>query len=409
MPDKQLPPRPDLGWLKKAAKDRLADMRTSRPDARLFEAQLETARDYGFTSWRALKAHVDAHSLDGEIIAATVKGDTETLGRLLREHPAKIDIEGGQWSRPLLHQAAEQGHLDVVDLLVSLGADIHRRDRLDNATALHWAAGNGRKAVVDRLIDLGADIDGAGDAHEVGVIGWACALHDEHPDIALHLLERGATPTIFAAIALNRADLVRQVVAADPASVNARMSRFEQQRTALQHAIAKNKPEMVKLLLELGADVTARDMNGAPALVYVSSRTAPMIARMLIEAGADPGQRGANRFTSAVPILSVESAAASIDYYVDRLGFTLEWSWGDPVDFAGIMRDEVRIFLCQGGQGQSGTWISVFIQDVDDLYAEYQDRGATILSPPKNYPWGVREMSVGDPDSHVLRMGSDPV
>jgi hypothetical protein len=59
-----LPDKPDLDWLRKQAKRRLAGLRQSTPDAQLSDAQLQLARDYGFASWRALKAHIDAATVD---------------------------------------------------------------------------------------------------------------------------------------------------------------------------------------------------------------------------------------------------------------------------------------------------------------------------------------------------------
>jgi uncharacterized glyoxalase superfamily protein PhnB len=50
-------------------------------------------------------------------------------------------------------------------------------------------------------------------------------------------------------------------------------------------------------------------------------------------------------------------------------------------------------------------WLGV--EDVDALYEEYRQSGASILHPPEHFPW-AREMKVGDPDGHVLRLGSDP-
>ena len=124
---KALPSQPNLDWLKKSAKERLAELRVAEPAAKLHQAQLDIARDYGFASWRALKAHVDALSLDGQVIAAAVEGDAGTLGRLLDAHPSKIKITGGQWNRPLLHLAAEGGHIDCVELLLGRGADGNQR------------------------------------------------------------------------------------------------------------------------------------------------------------------------------------------------------------------------------------------------------------------------------------------
>src|SRR5688572_20259226 len=103
---KTLPAHPHIDWLKKAAKQQLDELRGRDPSARLHHAQLAVATDYGFTSWRALKAHVDAQSIDGQIIAAARNGDARALDRLLAKHPRKITITGSDWDRPLLHIAA---------------------------------------------------------------------------------------------------------------------------------------------------------------------------------------------------------------------------------------------------------------------------------------------------------------
>ena len=70
---KSLPERPDMGQLKKQAKDLLAAVRAGKSDAlarigkekrgefALHGAQLVIAREYGFPSWAKLKIHVDAH------------------------------------------------------------------------------------------------------------------------------------------------------------------------------------------------------------------------------------------------------------------------------------------------------------------------------------------------------------
>lgn len=404
---KALPARPDLDWLRKAAKERLAELRANDPAAKLHAAQLDIAREYGFSSWRSLKAHVDTLSLDGQIIAATLAGDTNTLDRLFDAHPAKITITGGQWNRPLLHLAAERGHLACIELLLARGFDVHLRDKLDNATALHWAAAGGHVPVIERLLAAGVDIDGEGDAHEAGVIGWATIFGPIHRDAAAYLLERGARPTLLSAIAIERADLVRKLVETDPHALTKQSSRFEHRRTPLHFAVVANKPEMVELLLQLGANPAAQDARGGTPLNYASAKTDQRIVDALIAAGARPSEHSANRFESAVPILNVNNVPASIAYYVDKLGFAKEWDWGSPPTFGCVFRDGVRIFFCQGAQGAPGMWISIFVRDVDALHDDYRARGAIIRQAPTNFPWGVREMNVEDPDGHRLRLGSD--
>ncbi len=112
-----------------------------------------------------------------------------------------------------------------------------------------------------------------------------------------------------------------------------------------------------------------------------------------------------NRFEGLTPILNVRSVPASIDHYVNVLSFKKAWDWGDPPTFGCVSRDEVCIFFCEGGQGGPGTWLSIFVRDVDALHEEYKQSGATIRQPPTNFSWGMREMNIEDPDGHRLRMG----
>jgi hypothetical protein len=404
---KTLPDRPDLDWLKKTAKERLAELHAADPGAKLHQAQLDVARDYGFASWRALKAHVDGLSLEGQIIAATTTGDAQSLAQLLKDHPGRIGITGGRWNTPLLHLAAQAGRLDNVKLLLRLGFDVNQRDRLDRASAVHWAASAGHLDVVKHLADAGADLDGDGDDHELGVLGWATCFDRVNRDVAEYLLVRGAKPTMFSAIALGRADLVRQVLGDDRYALTRQMSRFEQRRTPLHFAVLKDRAEIVAILLESGANPTIRDDRGNTPLNYAKPKSDPRIAELLLTAGADPAELSSNRFESAIPILNVKNVPNAIAYYVGKLGFRKEWDWGEPATFGCVVRDAVRIFLCEGAQGSPGTWISIFVHDVDALYEDYRQRGAIIRQAPANFPWGLREMNVEDLDGHRLRMGSE--
>ena len=112
------------------------------------------------------------------------------------------------------------------------------------------------------------------------------------------------------------------------------------------------------------------------------------------------------KFESLTPILNVKDIRESVHYYVNILGFKQDWDWGDPPTFASVSRDDVCIFFCQGAQGQSGTWMSIFVEDVDALYEDYQAKGAIIRQAPTNFSWGIREMNIEDLDGHRLRIGA---
>ena len=49
------------------------------------------------------------------------------------------------------------------------------------------------------------------------------------------------------------------------------------------------------------------------------------------------------------PILRVQNLAASIDYYVNRLGFKKDWDWGNPPHFLGLSRAAVGPSCCVKG------------------------------------------------------------
>ena len=108
-----------------------------------------------------------------------------------------------------------------------------------------------------------------------------------------------------------------------------------------------------------------------------------------------------------VPILRVASLPVSLRYYVEVLGFRPDWGNQDGSHMASVSRNGHAIMLCEGEQGQPGTWIWIGVEDIDPLCAEYRSRGARFLEGPTHYPWAY-EMRIVDPDGHVLRFGSEP-
>jgi len=266
-----LPDAPNLDWLRKQAKHSLDELRKANPDAKLADAQFHLAKQYGFSSWRALKAHIDSLSVEGRLFAAAKKGDVAALAALLDEHPEKLNARNQPYEHTLLHVAASEGHLSSVDLLL-------------NTYAMHWAAAGGYLDIVRRLADAGGDVVGHGDDHGLEVIGWASSWDEgddaAHRAVADFLVSRGARHHIYSAMSLNLADEVRRIVAADPSMLNSRMSRNENNQMPLHYAVRKNLGEMVALLLDLGADPLGVDASGMPAAAYA---TTPDMDRQVME------------------------------------------------------------------------------------------------------------------------------
>jgi ankyrin repeat protein len=281
-----LPEDADPGWLGKAAKGHLRELRKAKPDAQLADAQRALARRHGFSRWRALEARIKSLDIDRQVLAATREGDAEALATLLEEHPEKLQLRTKPYDWTLLHEAARRGRVAVVELLLARGLDVNTREAGDDTYAMHWAAAGGHVEVVRRLADAGGDVVGHGDDHGLEVIGWATCWDgcddDAHRAVAEFLVRRGARHHIFSAISMNLAVEVRRIVAKAPAMLNRRMSRNEDHRMPLHFAVLRHRPEMVALLLELGADPLAVDGSGQPAAIYATSPDAdrPVMERI---------------------------------------------------------------------------------------------------------------------------------
>jgi ankyrin repeat protein len=278
----RLPAAPDIEWLRKQAKKRLQELRASTPDAKLADAQLALARTYGFASWRALKAHIDGFTIDGQLFEAAKAGDATRLALLLDEHPEKLGARSQPYAMTLLHLAAR--HLAAVELLLARGIDVNARDEGDNTHAMHWAAAAGEVEVVRRLIQAGGDVIGRGDDHELEVIGWATCWDrcddDAHHAVVDLLLAHGARHHIFSAIAMGLEGEVRRIVREESGALSRRMSRNEDHQLPLHFAVRMNLPAMVSLLLEIGADPLGADGSGQLAPAYALS---PAVDRPLME------------------------------------------------------------------------------------------------------------------------------
>ena len=48
--------------------------------------------------------------------------------------------------------------------------------------------------------------------------------------------------------------------------------------------------------------------------------------------------------------------------------------------------------------------MSIWVDDVDEIYRRCLERDIEVTWPPTDMPWNVREMHVRHPDGHVFRI-----
>lgn len=119
---------------------------------------------------------------------------------------------------------------------------------------------------------------------------------------------------------------------------------------------------------------------------------------------------GSNTVRGLTPVLNVSSLEDSFDWF-QRWGWAKIWDYEDipgVKTFGAVGNGTVEIFLCrdcQGGRGDSGSWLSVWVDNVDDIFAQCQRESVEVTQPPTDEPWGVREMHVRHPDGHTFRVG----
>jgi catechol 2,3-dioxygenase-like lactoylglutathione lyase family enzyme len=107
-------------------------------------------------------------------------------------------------------------------------------------------------------------------------------------------------------------------------------------------------------------------------------------------------------------VFAVSDLEASLAYYRDALGFSVEFRWGEPVSYACLCRDNVALHLAsqilakrQPGQGA----LCIFVSDVDAIHEEIAAKGARVVKPPKDYDYGMRDFDVRDLDGNQITYG----
>jgi len=137
-------------------------------------------------------------------------------------------------SEESLRQAALDGKQDQVNSLLEAGTEVDAAD-VDGHTALMFAAFNGHSDIVLLLLDQDAELDRR---DLMGRTALLYASTGPFPETVTILLDRGAKPNVVDS---------------------------DEHFTPLMHAAAEGNLAVVKVLIEYGADLTLKDVDGDDA------------------------------------------------------------------------------------------------------------------------------------------------
>jgi ankyrin repeat protein len=174
--------------------------------------------------------------------------------KLLLDHGADVNVTSIPGRTPLLVATMHNPSAEVVKLLIAHGADAHAVDKL-HATALHTAAVAADIGTLRVLLDAKVDVN-ARDAADFTPLMVAAA--NGSVEAVKLLLSRGAR--------VNDASGAGEVIIHAPARVKngvLALGSF----TPLLLAAPGGSTELVKTLIDAGADVNAKDLRGMTPLM----------------------------------------------------------------------------------------------------------------------------------------------
>ena len=116
------------------------------------------------------------------------------------------------------------------------------------------------------------------------------------------------------------------------------------------------------------------------------------------------------KFLGTTPVLTVSTLPDAIDFYVSKLGFELDFVYGQPQFYAGVCKDQVEIHLVEENHARQpvgNASVSILIDEVDIFYATIKGLGVEILVAPGDRDYGLRDFSCRDPDGNIFHFGVD--
>ena len=277
-------------------------------------SMLSWAAENGYENIVELLISKGANS-NGALFTVSARGH-KAIAEILIERGANVNAQGGVYGNALC-AASDSGHKELVELLVDRGADVNAQTE-NFGSALNRASNQGHKDVVQLLLDRGANINA-----QSGVLGSALytASHRGNKDVVQLLLDRGADinaqngelgSALYTASHRGNKDVV-QLLLDRGADVNAQTGEGS---NALTAAIASGDEDVVKLLLDRCAEVNAPFGKYGKALCIASEGGYKEVVQLLLDRGADINAQ--DKYGNALCVASAKGHEQVVELLLNR-------------------------------------------------------------------------------------------
>lgn len=220
------------------------------------------------------KCALDIHYYSDEALRVAVAANKPDMVAYLASQGADLNT----WNGEPLRTAAEEGYLEIVKILVEKGAELTSW----NGGALERAAQHGQGAVVEYLLSKGAD---PAEGNHAAFMG---AAREGRSDILKIFIRHGVSANVqdgealLDALASGHFDTAN-VLLAEGADINAQNGK------ALRNAAYRGEAETARFLLERNANPNLSEYRNT-ALTEAVRADKPEIIALLLQHGADSSQ-----------------------------------------------------------------------------------------------------------------------
>jgi catechol 2,3-dioxygenase-like lactoylglutathione lyase family enzyme len=125
----------------------------------------------------------------------------------------------------------------------------------------------------------------------------------------------------------------------------------------------------------------------------------------------DTQTKSTSRLLAAEPQLFVADLSASCAFYVNKLGFSVAFVYGEPPFYGQVCRDGARLNLRCLSESAIDPGLrerehllsaSITVDEIEPLFLEFQGAGVEFHQGLRSESWGARAFIVSDPDGNLL-------